>query len=86
MKENKQQFQGALLGSKRFLPLFVTQFFSALNDNVYKQSILLILIFQAATVADGAFILTWLRDYLFCHSFYFRAWLVKLQKSWKNQS
>ncbi|WP_076918406.1 MFS transporter [Pseudoalteromonas sp. SK18] len=55
MKENKQQFQGALLGSKRFLPLFVTQFFSALNDNVYKQSILLILIFQAATVADGAF-------------------------------
>ena len=55
MKENKQQFQGSLLGSKRFLPLFVTQFFSALNDNVYKQSILLILIFQAATVADGAF-------------------------------
>jgi len=55
MKENKQQYQGALLSSKRFLPLFVTQFFSALNDNVYKQSILLILIFQAATVADGAF-------------------------------
>jgi 1-acyl-sn-glycerol-3-phosphate acyltransferase len=48
------QFQGGLLSSKRFLPLFITQFFSALNDNVYKQSVLLLLIFQATTVADGA--------------------------------
>ncbi|WP_371193328.1 MFS transporter [Glaciecola sp. SC05] len=43
-----------LLSSKRFLPLFVTQFFTALNDNVYKQAVLLLLIFQAASVADGA--------------------------------
>lgn len=47
-------YQGGLLSSKRFLPLFVTQFFTALNDNVYKQSVVLLLIFQAATVADGA--------------------------------
>jgi 1-acyl-sn-glycerol-3-phosphate acyltransferase len=46
--------QSGLLSSKRFLPLFVTQFFSALNDNVYKQAVLLLLIFQAASVADGA--------------------------------
>lgn len=46
--------KGSLLTSKRFGPLFVTQFFSALNDNVYKQAVLLLLIFQAATVADGA--------------------------------
>ena len=53
MKDN-QPYQGALLGSKRFLPLFITQFFSAINDNVYKQSVLILLIFQAATLADGA--------------------------------
>jgi 1-acyl-sn-glycerol-3-phosphate acyltransferase len=52
--QNLKPEKGGLLSSKRFLPLFVTQFFSALNDNVYKQSVLLLLIFQAATVADGA--------------------------------
>ncbi|MBQ4833033.1 MFS transporter [Pseudoalteromonas sp. MMG010] len=51
MHKNKHS---SLLKSKLFLPLFITQFFSALNDNVYKQSILLLLIFQAANVADGA--------------------------------
>ncbi len=30
-----------LLGSRRFLPMFLTQFFGALNDNVYKQALLL---------------------------------------------
>ena len=32
-----------LLGSRRFLPMFLTQFFGALNDNVYKQSLLLVI-------------------------------------------
>lgn len=32
-----------LLGTRRFLPMFVTQFFGALNDNVYKQSLLLVI-------------------------------------------
>ncbi|ASM50386.1 hypothetical protein PESP_a2411 [Pseudoalteromonas espejiana DSM 9414] len=54
MQNNKQQAQGSLLGSKRFLPLFVTQFLSAMNDNVYKQSVLILLVFQAATLGDGA--------------------------------
>ena len=54
MQDNKKH-QRALLKSKRFLPLFVTQFFSALNDNIYKQAVLLLLIFQTANVADGAF-------------------------------
>ncbi|MBE0378560.1 1-acyl-sn-glycerol-3-phosphate acyltransferase [Pseudoalteromonas prydzensis] len=53
MQDNKKP-QRALLKSRRFLPLFVTQFFSALNDNVYKQAVLLLLIFQTANVADGA--------------------------------
>ncbi|MHA3892852.1 MFS transporter [Acinetobacter sp. GXMZU3951] len=32
-----------LLSSRRFLPMFVTQFFGALNDNVYKQALLLVI-------------------------------------------
>ena len=54
MQDNKK-YQRALLKSRRFLPLFITQFFSALNDNIYKQAVLLLLIFQTANVADGAF-------------------------------
>lgn len=38
------QFQ--LLGSRRFLPMFLTQFFGALNDNVFKQSLLLVFTYQ----------------------------------------
>ncbi len=32
-----------LLGSRRFLPMFLTQFFGALNDNVFKQALLLVI-------------------------------------------
>ena len=32
-----------LLATRRFLPMFITQFFGALNDNVYKQSLLLVI-------------------------------------------
>lgn len=32
-----------LLRSRRFLPMFLTQFFGALNDNVYKQALLLVI-------------------------------------------
>lgn len=35
--------QQNLLFSRRFLPMFLTQFFGALNDNVYKQSLLLVI-------------------------------------------
>ena len=31
------------LGTRRFLPMFLTQFFGALNDNVFKQSLLLVI-------------------------------------------
>lgn len=54
MQNNKHDNEGGLLSSKRFLPLFVTQFLSAMNDNVYKQSVLILLVFQAATLGDGA--------------------------------
>jgi Major Facilitator Superfamily. len=32
-----------LLASRRFLPMFLTQFFGALNDNVFKQALLLVI-------------------------------------------
>lgn len=35
-----------LLSSRRFLPMFLTQFFGALNDNVLKQSLLLVFTYQ----------------------------------------
>ena len=38
MKKNEH-----LLGTRRFLPMFITQFFGALNDNVYKQALLLVM-------------------------------------------
>ncbi|TCB50804.1 MFS transporter [Acinetobacter sp. ANC 4779] len=45
-----------LLATRRFLPMFVTQFFGALNDNVYKQSLLLVITYglinqQSASVS-----------------------------------
>ncbi len=45
-----------LLSMRRFLPMFVTQFFGALNDNVYKQALLLVITYgwihqQAASVS-----------------------------------
>ena len=43
--------QFGLLGTRRLLPLFITQFFGAFNDNVYKQALLLIFVFSA--IADA---------------------------------
>ena len=45
-----------ILGTRRFLPMFLTQFFGALNDNVYKQSLLLVITYgwiqqQSASVS-----------------------------------
>ena len=40
--------QSALLHSRRFMPLFITQFLGALNDNVIKNALVVLLTFQAA--------------------------------------
>lgn len=40
--------QLALLGKRRFLPFFLTQFLGAFNDNIYKNSLLLMVAFAAA--------------------------------------
>lgn len=44
----KGQFQ--LLASRRFLPLFLTQFFGALNDNLFKNALLVIVV--SASIAS----------------------------------
>ncbi len=45
-----------LLATRRFLPMFLTQFFGALNDNVFKQALLLVITYswiqqQAASIS-----------------------------------
>jgi acyl-[acyl-carrier-protein]-phospholipid O-acyltransferase/long-chain-fatty-acid--[acyl-carrier-protein] ligase len=60
--------QFALLGSRRFLPLFVTQFLGALNDNFFKNALVILVTYRLAaeaglngqvmvTAAAGLFIL-----------------------------
>ena len=64
MHENQYQ----LLQSRRFLPLFATQFLGALNDNFFKNALVILILYRLAaasgldgqvlvTVAAGAFIL-----------------------------
>ena len=40
--------QFALLTQKRFLPFFVTQFFGAFNDNVFKNALIILIAFKGA--------------------------------------
>ncbi|HSW64014.1 MAG TPA: MFS transporter [Dissulfurispiraceae bacterium] len=40
--------QFSLLRQRRFLPFFLTQFFGAFNDNVFKNSLIVLITFQAA--------------------------------------
>src|SRR5689334_9626013 len=44
--------QFALLGQKRFGPFFLTQFFGAFNDNVYKNALIILIAFQATRVGS----------------------------------
>lgn len=41
--------QFALFRTRRFTPMFITQFLGAFNDNVFKQGLILVLTFMAAT-------------------------------------
>jgi MFS family permease len=63
--------QASLLKQTRFMPLFITQFFGAFNDNVFKNTFMLILAYSAANkvgidsnvllnLAAGLFILPFL--------------------------
>lgn len=41
-----------LLSQKRFLPFFITQFFGAFNDNVFKNSLIILIAFQGSDLID----------------------------------
>ena len=48
MSQDKSQSQFALLKTRRFAPFFLTQFFGAFNDNVFKNALLILFTFSAA--------------------------------------
>lgn len=45
--------QFGLLGQRRFLPFFITQFLGAFNDNVFKNALIIFIAFQGAKLNDG---------------------------------
>lgn len=58
MTESDQQAdlaagQFSLLGSRRFLPFFLTQFAGALNDNIFKNALLVVLVSSSLTTGMG---------------------------------
>jgi MFS family permease len=54
----KQQGQFYLFGQRRFLPFFATQFLGALNDNLFKNALLVIVVSGgvSATASDANFL------------------------------
>jgi 1-acyl-sn-glycerol-3-phosphate acyltransferase len=50
--EERSQF--ALLGTRRFLPFFLTQFLGAFNDNLFKNAVVVSITFGASAAASGA--------------------------------
>ena len=47
-----QHSQFALLGTRRFLPFFVTQLLGAFNDNIFKQALILAILFKLSISGD----------------------------------
>jgi len=50
---NKRVGQFYLFSERRFLPLFITQFLGALNDNLFKNALLVILVSTAVAESDN---------------------------------
>lgn len=48
-----EQNQFSLMKTNRFLPLFITQFFGAFNDNVFKNALIILLAFNASILPSG---------------------------------
>lgn len=49
--EHHSQFR--LLGSRRFMPLFLTQALGAFNDNIFKNALVILITYSAATSLEG---------------------------------
>ena len=48
----KEFFMLGLLGSRRLLPLLLTQFLGALNDNLFKNALLTVIMIKMAENSD----------------------------------
>lgn len=87
MDNKKSAGQFELLSQKRFLPFFVTQFFGAFNDNVFKNALIILIAFQGAQfVETSADLLINISAALFILPFFlFSAtagqWIDKYEKS-----
>ncbi|WP_332820696.1 MFS transporter [Pseudomonas sp.] len=46
--------QFTLLGTRRFLPFFLTQLLGAFNDNIFKQSLILAILYKLSSGADSS--------------------------------
>ncbi|MEM7172656.1 MAG: acyl-[ACP]--phospholipid O-acyltransferase [Pseudomonadota bacterium] len=58
MSTDSPQNQFQLLGSRRLLPLFLTQFLGALNDNLFKNALVILIIYRSADTAHGQIMVT----------------------------
>jgi 1-acyl-sn-glycerol-3-phosphate acyltransferase len=87
MDNKKSAGQFELLTQKRFLPFFITQFFGAFNDNVFKNSLIILIAFQGGEyIETSADILINIAAALFILPFFlFSAtagqWIDKYEKS-----
>lgn len=68
LQNNSSQFD--LLKQRRFLPLFLTQFFGAFNDNVFKNALIVLLVFSVGQDSDQVALLTNLAAGLFILPFF----------------
>ena len=87
MENKKNAGQCELLGQRRFLPFFITQFFGAFNDNIFKNALIILIAFQGARFIEAdADILINIAAALFILPFFlFSAtagqWIDKYEKS-----
>ncbi len=65
-----ERSQFALLGTRRFLPFFLTQFLGAFNDNLFRNALVVSITYGAAVAADDAAVLTNLSQGLFILPFF----------------
>src|SRR5580692_4695649 len=77
-----------LLASRRFLPLFTTQFLGALNDNLFKNAMVILIVFRLAPQAglNGAILANLAAGLFILPFFLFSATAGqladRLEKSW----
>ena len=87
MEKDKTAGQFELLRQKRFLPFFITQFFGALNDNIFKNALIILIAFQSAQLiqADADLLINTAAALFILPFFLFSAtagqWIDKYEKS-----